>query len=313
MLKKIFYLLVFLLSFLCASSYAAETITYYHHDALGSIVAATDESGNLLWREDYKPYGGRIRKPSGTNNNLWYTGKPEEAQLGLQYFGARWYDPNLGRFTGIDPAGVNEADIHSFNRYVYASNNPYIYVDPDGKALDTVVDAGFVVYDVGQLMGAGAAWIVGAVSGNEHLKQAAVDGLKEQAVNTAADAAAMAVPFVPAGLSRVDDAAEGVKQTRKIVIGENMARVNKRAKEIGAETFSGKTMKENEKWIRDAIEQGAEVIDIGPDFERRLAKKLGKKGGRPASKFYGMERKETTNHKNYKKEWEKRNGKFNTD
>jgi len=133
MLKKISYLLFFVLSFLCASSYAAETITYYYHDALGSAVAATDESGNLLWREDYRPYGERIRNPTSTDNKLWFTGKPEEAQLGLQYFGARWYDPNLGRFTGIDPASVNGADIHSFNRYAYANNNPYMYVDPDGR------------------------------------------------------------------------------------------------------------------------------------------------------------------------------------
>jgi len=116
----------------------------HHHDALGSAVAATDESGNLLWREDYRPYGERIRNPTITGNNLWYTGKPEEAQLGLQYFGARWYDPNMGWFTGIDPAGVNGADIYSFNRYAYANNNPYMYVDPDGeKAISISVDIEF--------------------------------------------------------------------------------------------------------------------------------------------------------------------------
>jgi len=133
-MHRLIGLFAIFISFAAASGYAAETTTYYHHDALGSVVAATDEGGNLLWREDYRPYGERIRKPTNSNNNLWYTGKPEEAQLGLQYFGARWYDPNLGRFTGIDPAGVNGADIHSFNRYAYANNNPYMYVDPDGRA-----------------------------------------------------------------------------------------------------------------------------------------------------------------------------------
>jgi len=55
--------------------------------------------------------------------------------LGLSYFGARWYDPELGRFTGIDPVDVDENNPHSFNRYAYANNNPYKYVDPDGRAI----------------------------------------------------------------------------------------------------------------------------------------------------------------------------------
>jgi hypothetical protein len=34
---------------------------------------------------------------------------------------------------GVDPVGFQENNLHSFNRYVYANNNPYKYVDPDGK------------------------------------------------------------------------------------------------------------------------------------------------------------------------------------
>ena len=127
------YALLLVIAFSTSASWAAEEITYYHHDALGSVIAATDEDGNVKWREDYKPYGERVRKPA-TDNKLWYTGKPEESALGLQYFGARWYDSALGRFTGIDPVGFQEGNIHSFNRYIYANNNPYMYVDPDGRA-----------------------------------------------------------------------------------------------------------------------------------------------------------------------------------
>lgn len=110
----------------------AETVTYYHMDALGSPVAATDASGNILWREEYAPYGDRIRIED-SNNALWYTGKFHEEDIGLTYFGARWYDPVAGRFMGIDPVEYREADSHSFNRYAYANNNPYKYVDPDGR------------------------------------------------------------------------------------------------------------------------------------------------------------------------------------
>lgn len=111
----------------------AEEVTYYHHDALGSIVAATDENGALLWKEAYRPYGEQIRKENNDTNTIWYTGKPHEEEMGLSYFGARWYDPNTGRFMAIDPVGVDEGNIHSFNRYAYANNNPYKFVDPDGR------------------------------------------------------------------------------------------------------------------------------------------------------------------------------------
>lgn len=44
---------------------------------------------------------------------------------------ARYYDPVIGRFYSNDPIGFR--DVHSFNRYGYANNNPYKYTDPDGN------------------------------------------------------------------------------------------------------------------------------------------------------------------------------------
>lgn len=119
---------------------AVEKVTYYHNDALGSPVAATDESGNKVWREAYHPYGSRIRQENESKgNDIWYTGKPEDKATGLSYFGARWYDPQLGRFMAMDPVGFREGNIHSFNRYAYANGNPYRYVDPDGRAAVVIV------------------------------------------------------------------------------------------------------------------------------------------------------------------------------
>ncbi|MCB0206886.1 MAG: RHS repeat-associated core domain-containing protein, partial [Anaerolineae bacterium] len=52
----------------------------------------------------------------------------------LSYFGARWYDPDVGRFLAVDPRDWTEnSPMHSFNRYAYANNNPYRFVDPDGE------------------------------------------------------------------------------------------------------------------------------------------------------------------------------------
>lgn len=132
-----------------------EQVVYYHTDALGSPIAATDASGELLWRERYAPFGSRLLLESretdcaGSNclpvesswdEKQWFTGKLEETRTGLHYFQARWYEPEIGRFLSPDPVRFRERDVFSFNRYAYANNNPYRYLDPDGKE---VAQAGF--------------------------------------------------------------------------------------------------------------------------------------------------------------------------
>jgi len=120
---------------------AAETIIYLHNDISGSPQAATDASGNLLWKESYTPYGERtVNSPASStgkgSNQLYFHGKKVEDLNGgvhLSYFGARYYDPSLGRFLQIDPQPFDPNNIHSFNRYAYGNNNPYKFTDPDGR------------------------------------------------------------------------------------------------------------------------------------------------------------------------------------
>ncbi len=124
-------LLLLLLAQLSVVAGAQERVTYIHTDALGSPIAASDEDGNLIWRESYQPYGKRLRLQKGSDCP-WYTGKYEE-EIGLVYYGKRWYNPEIGRFYSVDPVRFDESNIHSFNRYAYANNNPYKFVDPDGE------------------------------------------------------------------------------------------------------------------------------------------------------------------------------------
>ncbi len=141
-----------LLAFIAIPAQADETITYIHWDALGSPVAATDEDGNVVWREAYRPYGERINNEAAADSHSrWYTGHPQDADTGLVYAGARYFDPVIGRFLAIDPVGVKEDNLHSFNRYTYANNNPYGYVDPDGRE---GVGAAFVMEDEDRFTGA---------------------------------------------------------------------------------------------------------------------------------------------------------------
>ncbi|SFG28416.1 RHS repeat-associated core domain-containing protein [Duganella sp. CF458] len=128
---------------------ATDVVTYYHNDVSGSPMAATDASGNLLWKETYQPYGDKVhRQAASATNKIGFHGKPFDDNTGLSYMGARYYDPLLGRFTGIDPKSPDPENVHSINRYAYANNNPYKFVDPDGHS---PVDVVFLAWDLGKL------------------------------------------------------------------------------------------------------------------------------------------------------------------
>ena len=108
-------------------------IHYYHPDALGSPVAATDEGGNILWKEIYAPFGERILKQAANGQGRGHTGHYQDETTGFVYAGARYYDPLIGRFLAIDPVDADPEDQRKFNRYAYGANSPYLYVDRDGR------------------------------------------------------------------------------------------------------------------------------------------------------------------------------------
>ncbi len=129
---------VILLALLVGSEALAErTTTYFHTDGLGSVVAATNEAGQVIWRKDYAPFGEQIHATPDTERTS-YTGKQHDKEIGLTYFGGRYFDPEIGRFVSVDPVGFVEDNTMSFNRYLYVNNNPYKYVDPDGRFLNFV-------------------------------------------------------------------------------------------------------------------------------------------------------------------------------
>ena len=57
-----------------------------------------------------------------------FTGREWDADSGLYYYRARYYDPSIGRFISRDPLGSDG----SANLYVYTENNPTNRVDPTG-------------------------------------------------------------------------------------------------------------------------------------------------------------------------------------
>ncbi|AZZ97488.1 RHS repeat-associated core domain-containing protein [Pseudoalteromonas sp. R3] len=91
--------------------------------------------GVLADEQNYLPYGETLES---NNDDVGYTGHKFDKELGLSYMQARYYDPAIGRFYSNDPVDVmghigRGNPVHGFNRYTYANNNPYKYVDPDGE------------------------------------------------------------------------------------------------------------------------------------------------------------------------------------
>ena len=117
---------------------------YFLKDHLGNTrIAFVDNSGSpsLTQSIDYYPFGLAFDNQyiSGTDNKYLYNGKELQDELNLDWYdyGARFYDPQIGRWHVIDPSAEN---YYSWTPYNYVANNPILVTDPTGK--DWVVSKG---------------------------------------------------------------------------------------------------------------------------------------------------------------------------
>lgn len=96
---------------------------YYHTDHLGSASVITDQNGNKVQQVYYYPFGKvRSNIVNGVDVKHKFTGQEEDAEYGLYYYNARYYNPELGRFISADTIVPNPHDPQDLNRYSYVSN-----------------------------------------------------------------------------------------------------------------------------------------------------------------------------------------------
>ena len=100
--------------------------TYYHHDGLGSAIAATDAAGTITGTQRFDAWGNN-GSATGIIAQYGYTGREPDG-TGLIYYRARYYDPTIGRFLQKDPIGLRGG----LNLYAYVGNNPINLIDPFG-------------------------------------------------------------------------------------------------------------------------------------------------------------------------------------
>ena len=118
-----------------AQTYQPRFFYYHVKDHLGNVRVTkigVGETGSVLQRMNYYPFGGMMASSTGGAVQPYrYTGKELVRFQGLDWldYGARWYDPTILRWNGVDKL----AEKHCENTpYIFCGNNPIIYTDPNG-------------------------------------------------------------------------------------------------------------------------------------------------------------------------------------
>ena len=105
---------------------------FYHSDHLGSTSYITDRDGNATQFVCYKPYGEALVDEHNTSyEQPWkFNGKELDSETGLYYYGARYYEPVLALWYGVDALTEKYPNMGG---YVYCAGNPLGIIDPDGN------------------------------------------------------------------------------------------------------------------------------------------------------------------------------------
>ena len=109
-----------------------EETFFYHSDHLGSTSYITDDKANITQYDAYLPYGELLVDEHSSSEDLPYkfNGKQFDEETGLYYYGARYLNPVISLWYGVDPMQEKSPFIST---YVYTFNNPIHFIDPNGK------------------------------------------------------------------------------------------------------------------------------------------------------------------------------------
>ena len=99
---------------------------WFVHDQIGSTIGLLDRTGAVSCRSTYTPYGA-VTSTGTASTPLLFTGQYTDAETGLVYLRARFYDPGTALFLTVDPK-VGQTG----TAYIYVDGNPFNFTDPTG-------------------------------------------------------------------------------------------------------------------------------------------------------------------------------------
>ena len=214
-------------------------------DHLGSVRAVVDGvSGEVVETNDYYPFGSRWITTAGLTdqtNRFRYNSKEEQFRFGTPYidYGARQYDPILGRWFAQDPLSEK---YYSISPYAFCANNPVKYLDPDGEIIETALDVASIAVGVGSFV--------------KNLRSGNVKGALGDAVGVAIDAVAAAIPCLPGGVGLVRNGAKAAKAINAV---DNAADVAKTAENVADVTTDVAKANDKMSKLRESAEIGQEA------------------------------------------------------
>ncbi|CAM4121664.1 MULTISPECIES: RHS repeat domain-containing protein [Flavobacterium] len=110
-------------------------IYFFHPDHLGSSTFLTDGSGNPYQFFINLPFGETMYEQHSYSENFInpykFNGKEQDIEIGLYYYGARYYDPKTSIWLSVDPLAEK---FPNWNPYNYTMQNPINLTDPTGMA-----------------------------------------------------------------------------------------------------------------------------------------------------------------------------------
>src|SRR5574340_534887 len=104
----------------------------YVENLLGSTSGTVDANGSPVSTLLYTAFGETRLANGATNTDYRYTGQREDQSINLMWYGSRWYDPYLSRWTSPDSIVPDPYNVQDWDRYAYVRNNPIKYNDPTG-------------------------------------------------------------------------------------------------------------------------------------------------------------------------------------
>ncbi|EQB90593.1 RHS repeat-associated core domain-containing protein [Elizabethkingia anophelis] len=136
---------------------------FLHKDYLGSILAVSDEAGNVVQEAHFDAWGQLVRG-SISLIDRGYTSHEHFEDIGIIHMNGRLYDPLLRRFLNADENIQDPYNTQNYNKYAYVLNNPMLYNDPSGEFGFLIIGGFFLEFLAPMIFGALIGAAIGAVA-----------------------------------------------------------------------------------------------------------------------------------------------------